>query len=122
MVYVDKFIMTVIGVLAAGFGGLIIVAIKWLFNINKNVNGMVENGKHRAAENKLQFQMFKGYGKGIESHGAALKTLIEITAQNKINGNVEKAFEEIKKADVALADVTEKYGCYFDSLVTYKGE
>ena len=113
----SRFIFGIVGVLASSAGLLIVLAIKWLFSIKKNVDSMVNNGRARAAENLLQFKMMRAQGKAINALSTASKTILEVTAKNINNGNVEKAFREIACADEELDAAQKKYDEFSDSLI-----
>ena len=105
MIYLDMFLKGLIGVVAAGLGGLIILAIKWLFSIKKNVDSMVSNGKRRAIENQVQFQI-------LRSHGTVNRAILEVVSQTKNNGNVKRAFRALEEADKVFNN-------YSDNFVQY---
>jgi hypothetical protein len=106
MQYLNTFGIVLISVIATAVGGVLILGVKWLFCINKNVNKMVNNGKRRAGENQVQFQM-------LRAHGKAIRATLEVVGRNATNGNVKKAFLEMDEADKA-------YDKYSDGLVGFQ--
>lgn len=117
MEYLDKFLLAVIGVLGAAVGGLLIAGIKGIFSIKKNVDSMVKNGENRREENKIQFQMMKAIIKATTALSTSSKTIIEVTAKQEINGNVEKALNAISEADRELTVASDKYENFADSHI-----
>ena len=107
MQYLNTFILSMIGVFAAAIAGGIVIAVKGVLVIKKDIAGMVNNGRRRAAENQVQFQI-------LRAHGKAIKATLEVVSQTKNNGNVSRAFKSLEEADKSFNDYSDnfvKYDC-----------
>lgn len=95
--YFNEIILVLIGIGTTALCLFLWNGIKWLSSIKKNVESMVENGKCRRGENKVQFQI-------LQAHSRVNRTLLEVVARGENNGNVERAFSHLDASDKAYEE------------------
>lgn len=94
----------ILGSAGAAFFGLLLLAVKWLFAVKKNIGTMVENGKNRAEETRALFRIQEKQCKVQEATLQAVEATLEVVGKNLNNGNVDKAMDKIKEGRKSLGE------------------